>query len=274
MKKDFRRETKTLIYDLEVSGSLGWAYGQWQTNMIKVEQPPILLALSWKWLGDKKVKGVTLRDFKQASNYDDSGIVHKLWGLLDECNIAVAYNGKKFDNKMANTFFIRHHLEPVSPYLEFDPLQVARRYFKFDNNKLDYLGKLLLGEGKTEVTYGDCWDKLLHGAVKEQKKYAGLMKRYCDQDVKLLEDIYYKLLPWSNNHPNMALCAGVDYVCPRCGKDSKFKVKAYRRTGVQITAIQFQCKNCKGYVTRPLSKEERIELADTGELKSIYRNSV
>lgn len=273
MKKKYVSEARVLCFDLEVSPNLGWFYGQYDTTPIKIEQPPLLLAMSWKWLGDKgKPQGCTMFDFKQLGKNDDSGIVRKLWSLLDEAKIVVAHNGKRFDEKMANAFFLRHGLKPPRPYQSFDTLQTARKYFKFDNNKLDYLGKLLVGQGKTELTYGDCWDKMLNGSPKEQKKYAHIMDVYCRRDVELLEKVYYKLLPWATNHPNMALAAGVDFICPRCGCDSEFRVKAYRRTGAQVNAIQYECLSCHGYVTKPLNLEEREELDSQGGRKSIYRN--
>lgn len=269
---DFRREAKVLCFDTEVSPTRGWFYGQYETNPIKIEQPPILLAISWKWLGESgSAHGKTLFDFPQTNNWDDTGIVKELWKLLDEASIVVAHNLKRFDNKMANTFFLRHNMTPPSPYKMFDTLQAARTYFKTDNNKLDYLGKLLFGEGKTETTYKDCWDKMLNGNPKEAKKYAKLMDEYCRNDTDLLEKVYQKLLPWAYNHPNMALASGHD-VCPRCGCNEGFRIKAYRHTGTQINAIQYQCKHCGGYVTRKLDKEERDELEAQGKLRSTFRN--
>lgn len=273
-KKDYRRDAKVLFIDTEVSPSLFWAYGQYETNAIKVEKAPILLAFSWKWLGEKgKAQGIIISDFKQLDNYDDFGIVKKLWDALDDAQIVVGHNANKFDCKMANSFFIRHNMTPPSPYKVVDTLQAARRFFKFDNNKLDYLGKLLSDGGKTEVTYGDCWDKMLHGSQKEKKKFGELMRNYCNNDVDVLEKIYLKLLPWINNHPNMALYSNQEHVCPRCGNESNFRVKAYRRTGQQITAIQYLCKECGAYVTRTISKDEKQDLQDGGVVvKSVFRN--
>lgn len=257
------------------SPSRGWFYGQYETNPIKVEQPPILLAVSWKWLGDKgKAQGATLFDFPQKDRWDDDGLVRKLWSLMDEANVIVAHNLRHFDEKMANGFFLRHGLTPPSPSKPVDTLQVARRYFKLDNNRLDYLGKLLFGGGKTEVTYKDCWDKMLNGSEKEAKRYAKLMDSYCRNDTDLLEKVYNKMLPWDRTHPNMALFAEREACCPKCGYQAGFKVKSYRRTGMQINAIQYQCNHCHGYVTRKLDKEERDELREQGRLTSVFRNVI
>ena len=131
---------------------------------------------------------------------------------------------------------------------------------------------MLVGEGKTEVTYGDVWEDLLEGNKREKKKASDLMKAYNEKDVDVLEKIYLRMLPWATNHPNMALYAGKECICPRCGNDSEFKVKSYRRTGAQVNAIQYRCEKCGGYVTRKLTKEEREELDNNGCLKSTFRN--
>lgn len=273
MKKDYRLDAKTLLFDLEVSPTRGWFYGQYEVNPIKIEQPPILLSVAWKWLGDNGApKCKTLGDYKSSGTYDDRLLVKELWDLLDKAEIVVAHNGKRFDDKMANTFFLRHNMKPPKPYKVYDTLQVAKKYFKIDNNKLDYVDKLLGGNGKTDITYADCWDDLLHGDKKTRKKAAKLMAEYNKQDVVALENIYNKLLPWATIHPNMALAAGVDFICPRCGHDAEFRVRAYRKTGAQVNAVQVQCQHCGAYVTRPLSPEEKEEMAELGKLKSLYRN--
>ena len=71
MKRNYLKEAKILCFDLEVSPNLGWFYGQYQVSPLKIERPPILLAMSWKWLGDKgKPQGCTILDFKQLDNFE------------------------------------------------------------------------------------------------------------------------------------------------------------------------------------------------------------
>lgn len=272
MKTDFRREAKVLLVDEEVSPTLSWHYGQYDTHSILVEQPPILLSFAWKWLGDKgEPECLTILDRPLVDRFNHNLLVKELWKLFDEAEVVVAHN-INFDMKMANAFFLRAGLNPPSWYKPFCTLKTARKYFKLDNNKLDYLGHLLLGEGKTETTHADVWYDMLFAEGKKRKKANELMKAYNKMDVVLLEKIYNRLLPYADNHPNMALAAGMDYLCPKCGFDSEFKVKAYRKTAGQINAIQYQCKHCGGYVTRPLTKEEREELKDRGAYKAVYRN--
>ena len=252
------------------SPTLGYTYGQYQTNMIKVERPPVLLSFSWKWANEKEVHCLTLHDRRMPDKTDDSWLVKELWNLLDQANIVVAHN-TNFDLKMANAFFLRHNLGLPSFYQPFCTLKTARRFFKLDNNKLDYIGQLLGVGRKTATTHADVWyDCLINDDPKAWKK----MATYNNMDVLLLERIYKKLLPFANNHPNVALAAGKPHICPRCGHEGSFKIKAYRRTGTQVNAIQYQCNICKSYVTRKLDKEERLELDFHGKLNTTFRNQV
>lgn len=273
MKKDYRKQAKVLLLDIEVSPSLSWNYGQYQTNAIRVEKPPVLLSYAYKWLGDKGApKCRTIVDTAPVRRDNHTMLVKELWQLLDEANIVVAHNLDRFDYKMCNTFFIRCGLTPPSFYQHYDTLKTARRYFKLDNNKLDYLGQLLCDEGKTDVKVGDLWYDILFANGKKLKTANKLLKEYNIQDVVLLEKIYDKLLPFADNHPNMALAAGIDFICPKCGHEAGFRVRAYRRTGVQINAIQYSCRHCGGCITRPLTKDEREELKENGRFKANFRN--
>lgn len=272
MAEDYRREAKVLLFDLEVSPTLSWNYGQYQTNAIAVEKPPILLSVAWKWLGDKsEPQCLTILDRPLVDRFDHTLLVKELWNLMNSAEIIVSHNCA-FDIKMANAFFLRAGLNPPSWYKPFCTLKTARRYFKLDNNKLDYLGELLGVGRKTQTTHADVWYDMLFGDKKQQKIANKLMKEYNKQDVVLLEKIYNRLLPFADNHPNMALAAGIGHICPKCASDRGFKVKAYRKTAGQVNAVQFECKNCHGYVTRLLTKEEREDLRDRGAYKATFRN--
>lgn len=266
-------EAKVLLYDLEVSPRLGYYYGAYEVTPIKEVRPPILLSVAWKWLGEKQTHCLTLYDRQMPDPYNDKLLVNELWNLLDEARVVLGHNSKRFDDKMSNYFFIKHNMTPPSPYKEFDTLQAAKKYFKFDDNRLDYLGRLLVGEGKTEVTYRDVWEDLLEGNKKEKKVASELMARYNKNDVEVLEKIYLKIRPFAYNHPNIALASGHMECCPRCGASKGFRIRAYRSTGVQITGVQYSCDNCHSYVTRPLDKEERVALSEKDQLKAMFRNT-
>ena len=269
--KSHVRQANVLFLDIEVSPTLGWSYGQYNTNVIKVELPPVLLSFSWKWLGDDcGPKCLTIVDEALPDKTDHRLLVQKLWELLDEASVVVTHN-IDFDVKMANAFFIRCGLKPPKPYKTVCTLKLARGRFKFDCNKLDYLCGLLFDEHKTEITNNDVWHQILYGDKKTRKRCSNLLKEYNNQDVALLEKLYLRMLPYTCNHPNLSLLIGKSWICPLCGHEAEFRVKAYRTTGAQVNGIQCLCSHCGGYVTRKLTKEERQELSELGELQSTFR---
>ena len=71
--------------------------------------------------------------------------------MFDEADVVIAHNGDKFDMRKANARF--GHYEPPMPVQQVDTLKVARKYFKFESNKLGDLGEHL-GLGNKEVTGG------------------------------------------------------------------------------------------------------------------------
>ena len=65
------------------------------------------------------------------------------------------------------------------------------------------------------------WVKCMAG---DMKAWA-TMKKYNIQDVKLLGKVYYRVLPWIDNHPNPALYSETApaHACPNCGSQNLLK---------------------------------------------------
>jgi predicted RNA-binding Zn-ribbon protein involved in translation (DUF1610 family) len=67
------------------------------------------------------------------------------------------------------------------------------------------------------------------------------MERYNKQDAKLLEKLYYRVLPWIPNHPNRGAYAGRP-LCPNCGSER------LQRRGDTVKATgrypRYQCTSC------------------------------
>jgi hypothetical protein len=131
-------------------------------------------------------------------------------------------------------------MRPPSPSKVVDTLREARKYFYFTSNRLGNLGEIL-GVGTKEPTGGfKLWKQCMEGDKKAWKA----MIDYCKQDVRLLEQVYLKLRPFINNHPNIGSITG-NGVCPKCGS----KEITYR--GYAITTAgkyrRFQCKDCGGW---------------------------
>lgn len=239
--------SKILFYDLEITPILGWTYDMWDARVIKVEQEPYIMSVSWKWQGEDFVSNDNI-----SGDRDDKRVTHLLWDVMNDADVVVAHNAKKFDNRVANARFLLHGFGPPSPYKTVDTLVAARRYFRFPTNSLnDLCSRLGIGK-KPEATHADLWHKCIHGDKKAWEK----MVKYNNNDVILLESLYNKLLPYISNHPNVSLYNKKDG-CPKCGSE-KLHYRGYAHTGVSVFR-RVQCQDCGGWSRERVAEPERTQ---------------
>lgn len=229
---------KILVYDLETSPFLIEAWGTYDTNALRVLRESYILTFAWKWYGKGKPQCLGLPDFDlyKSEPHNDRELVKKLHSLFSEADILLAHNGDRFDRRKANARFLKHGLTPPAPCQTIDTLKIARKHFQNPSNRLDELGKLL-GVGRKVVHTGKhLWFDCIDGDSKAWKT----MKKYNRQDVTLLENVYDKLRPWADTHPNLNAYALEG--CPKCGSDS------IQRRGVRVTGVsmypRYTCNGC------------------------------
>lgn len=226
---------KVLTLDIETSPIEAHVWGLWQQNvgLNQILKPTKLLSFAAKWYGKKSVA------FKSVHHDGHEEMVKSAHAFLDEADVVVHFNGKKFDIPHLNREIIQAGLTPPSPYRQVDLVQVARRQFLFPSNKLAYVTQALGLSGKLSHTGHDMWIKCLAG---DEKAWA-LMRRYNIQDVRTTEELFDKLRPWVP-----ALNLGVfsddaeERTCPACGSTN------VQRRGVAVTALgrypRFACQDC------------------------------
>lgn len=239
------KNTKILLFDIETSPTVGYVWSLFETNVIKVLEPWHLLCFSYKWLGDKDAKVVALPDFDlyKKDPKNDYELVKKLHELFDQASIICGHNGDKFDIRKVNAKLIQHGFMPPSPYKTVDTLKVARRYFKFDSNRLNDLGELLNLGKKVETGGFSLWEKCIAGDKKAWDK----MKKYNKQDVVLLEKVYYKLRPWMKQHPYIGVYDDIARpTCTHCGS-TNLENKGFAYTSSQ-SYCRYQCRECGTWV--------------------------
>lgn len=247
---------RTLIYDIETAPIISYNWGIWKQDAIRVKQDWYMLSAAWMWLGERTVQTVALPDFTlyDEEPTNDLGIAETLRDLFDEADIVVAHNGRRFDEPKAQARMLVHALDPPSAYREVDTLQVAKRHFKFTSNTLDALCKTL-GIG-TKVSTGGfgLWEDII-----ERQDPAAWRKmiRYNKHDVVLLEQLYLRLRPWMDQHPNLAMIGDKPRACPKCGSDQgPIQSRGWRY--YQVTKRRaFRCHACGGiFYGRHLQKSD------------------
>lgn len=234
-------EPRVLLFDLETAPNLAYVWGTYEQNVIQFKKEWSILSIAWKWIGDDKAQCLAVCDFKCK---DDKELVKHIHSLFQEADIICAHNGNAFDIKKAKARFIYHNLKPTKILSTIDTKLVAKRYFAFNSNSLNDLGKHLgLGQ-KTKHEGFDLWLKCMNNDAVAWKK----MKTYNIQDVELLHKIYERFKPWIQNHPSLARLKEHDG-CPNCGSSNVMR-RGVRANNSGLRQ-QMSCTDCGGwYLTR------------------------
>jgi DNA polymerase III epsilon subunit-like protein/predicted RNA-binding Zn-ribbon protein involved in translation (DUF1610 family) len=244
-------EVKTLIFDIETAPHLAHVWGYFDQNVLSFLKRGYPLSISWKWLGDKKIHVKSLRHYPGYKGGDSTAkqLTKEIWDLFNEADIVVAHNGRSFDVKMMNQWFIEHRLGPTTFFHQVDTKIEAKKIGRFPSNKLDQLGDQL-GLGRKMKHQGfDLWLGCMAGNDKDW----AVMERYNKQDVRLEEDLYLELRPYMTSHPNMALLKGLSFGCTKCGS-TKLQKRGTRSTQISV-AQRYQCKDCGGYSHTKYTKQ-------------------
>lgn len=141
------------------------------------------------------IKPYVLRgDDKQYKNpkdlSDDSKLVDAIRVELNKYDVWVAHNGKLFDRKFMNTRLLKGNKEPLRSTFFIDPMWTVRTHMR-TSSKLDNVQQLLgLEDEKTKITWDD-WQRAMSG----DKAAMDVIVRHVEQDVLVLEQAYWRLLP-------------------------------------------------------------------------------
>jgi hypothetical protein len=223
------------IIDIETSPLLSQTWGLWQQNvgLNQIEREWVILSFCVMPLHGKR-KDIEYLDTSTASTpTDDSAVVQRLWEVLNEYDILVAHNGKRFDYKKIRARLILEGYKPHSPVKIEDTLELAKRAAAFTSNKLAWLSDKMSDtpkESHTEFPGHELWVECLKGNPRAWK----VMRRYNIRDIVSLKDVYLRLRPWSTGTINMAVYDSEDDTmrCPVCGSDNIYEEGvAFTQTG-------------------------------------------
>lgn len=234
---------KILLVDLETAPNLGYFWGLFNQNigLPMLKDRGYVLCYKAKWLGSKKQLGDSIWNHPAHFNkYPkcDKKIAESLWKLLNEADIVVAHNGRRFDLQWANYLFLKHGLGPCDPFKIVDTLEAAR-LFRFVSKKLENIAIELFKDHKLEHGGINLWFNAMSGV----KKYCNLMDKYCWKDVLLLERAYVEFRPYMKTHPNVNLYAPIDVPrCPVCASD-ELRHKGYTPLGKSLYP-RYKCLSC------------------------------
>lgn len=236
---------RILTFDIETLPLESYTWGLFDQNvgLNQIKTDWAALSIAAKWLGDDEVWYEDTS--KKATIRDDKDMIAKLCAMLDEADIVVGQNVKKFDLRKIRARALMHGLQPFREPLVQDTMLMARSIGAFTSNKLEYLTSNLTDAKKSKHQKFPGFDLWL-GVMQGNPEAWAEMKAYNIQDVISTEELYLKLRPWVRNHPNMAHYYNDDHVrCPRCGSVNVYPTEVEYRGVSEYQG--YCCRDCEGH---------------------------
>lgn len=210
--EDEVRNHKVLIFDVETLPIVAYAWKVWDENISDNQIIKDWCILSWsaKWLHDDKIMSDVLTK-REALTRNDRRIIANFWKLLEEADVVIAHNGKRFDIKKVNTRLWKHKLPKPSSYKVIDTLSSVKSVFSLNHNGQNAIANFLEIDEKLDTDF-ELWAACDTGDT-DSLNY---MVTYNEQDVRMLEEIYLSMRDWIPNHPDLRIYEGVVVGCPVC----------------------------------------------------------
>lgn len=236
-------KAKVLVLDIETSPLLAYVWGIHDQYIASNQLYKDWYIIAWgaKWLGEKEV---IYRDARKWKYGNDRIILKPLWHLLNEADIVLTQNGKKFDIKKINARFILHGMKPPKPFKHLDTYLLVKHVASFTSNSLSYLSKNICSAHKKDSHHSfpgfNLWKECLLGNVKAWEE----MKHYNIKDVLSTEELYLKLQAWVPEHmPNVYPVTKHRSHCGTCGYFGQMQ-SGRPRHGKLYSYKQNRCPKC------------------------------
>jgi hypothetical protein len=254
---------KILTIDVESAPLESFTWGIFDQNVgleqIKTEWS--ILSYAAKWLDSKKIYYGDVSGRGSKKIRDDKPLMGQIWELLDEADIVVAQNGKRFDIRKINARLIMHGYGPYSPVRVVDTMISAKKYFAFTSQKLKWTSQYLTDTPKDEHKEFPGFELWIE-CLKDNPRAWREMKKYNIRDIIATEKVYLRLRPWIDGHPNVGAYSESDLqICPKCGSDQ------LQRRGDAVSQAgkyaRYMCKGCAGW------SRGKIQLLPTTKRKAL-----
>lgn len=229
--------TKRLFYDIETSYNIvkAWRAGyNLSINSEDIIHERAVITIAYKWEGDTDV---TVLAWDKG---DDRKVIEEFVKVMAEADELVGHNIDKFDTKFVLGRALYHGIETLPKYKSTDTLKIARSKFMLNSNKLDYIAQLLGIGAKTKHRGMAMWDDII---LRQDKKALEEMIEYNVQDVFLTEEVYNRLVVYTEAKNNFALVKGASIEgCPECGGVHATELKMFvSKAGTKSHLMKCDC---------------------------------
>lgn len=222
-----------------------WRIRDENIGLEQIKEDWSILAFAAKWIDQKAVTYSDTSGRGAKKIRDDKKLCRQLHALLDEADIVVCQNGKRFDLPKINSRLLLHGFKPPSPVRVVDTYLVDRRIFGHTSNKLAWVSKVYTDAPKSDHKHFPGFE-LWAECLKDNPRAWREMRKYNIRDVVATEKLYMKIRPWIDGHPNMAAYSSTTKSeCPKCGHGVQ------QARGFSVTQAgryqRFQCQGCGGW---------------------------
>lgn len=244
---------RIVTIDIENFANLMWSwvpYGQ-NWSAVDTEYEWHILCFAAKWYGEP-TKVYALDDYKgykpmlkrkgntlTVRKPDEKKLLQEIWNILDEADIVIGWNSKRFDIKKIQSKLLQYGFKPPRPFIQIDVMQEKKKLTQSNSNKLDATGQEWGLGRKLEHTGWELW----MGCAEGDKKAWATMKKYNKIDVDLTEATYDYLKPWMKTHPNLAVGEERPACTRGCGTNVRKRGPEIRANGM---VQRWSCNVCKG----------------------------
>lgn len=174
---------------------------------------------------------------------NDVYVTKQLYNVIKDADLIIGHNSDSFDLKKLNYKFKKHGLPAIDMPPTVDTLKASRKYFRSSSNSLYYLAKEFGVSMKDELPAG-----VMHKADEGDIKSLKRLMRYNKRDIKAGAEVYFAMLPFIKNHPDIRKIMGMVEkpselnnlkVCATCGSAN------VRKNGTRVTKTgRFQAYHC------------------------------
>src|SRR3990167_440058 len=227
---------KQVLYDIETFPNVltNWdLYFKGYLSPDNIVQERSLICASWKTLGESEIHSVCV---PQKDVFNDEMVVKTLYKALSDADEIIGHNADDYDLPVLRSRGVLYGLKPLPPIIQTDTYRIAKKFFRFNSNKLDYLAKYL-GVGEKIKTDYSLWQRCMRGDADALEE----MVTYNMNDVVLLEQIYTLLSVYAPAKLNKNLITEENN-CPRCGSN-RLEKRGFNYTQAGKRQ-RYQCKEC------------------------------
>lgn len=242
------KKQKVLILDVETSPVIAyiWELGEQYVSLDQIHTDWQIMAWSAKWLEEPDN---SIQYYDSRNSKDDKAILKPLWELLNQADIVITQNGKKFDSKKINARLMLQGFPPPKPYRHIDTYLLVKQIAAHTSNRLEYLTAKFCKKHKKVSHKKFPGLKLWKECLKGNKEAWNEMKFYNIKDVLSTEELYLAIRAWApESMPKVFDVTDKAAECGVCGHMGQMKVGAPRRAKT-YSYRQNSCRKCGAWQT-------------------------